>query len=180
MFIFINSKEEAMRKTLRTMLWAIVFAGSAPVAALAQTSPTPGWQGHMGQYGMMGHGMMDHGMMGMMGGCPMMGMGMMHNQGGMATRYLESRLTYLKTELAITDAQTAAWTAYVGALRANFASMSTMHQRMMGWAGQPSASGTQMLDWQIAAMESRLAALKALKPARSMPCSLPSKSRRPT
>lgn len=151
-----------MRKTLRTTVWAIVFASGLPAAVVAQTSTAPG---HMGQYGMMGHMMMDHGSMGMMGGCPMFGMGMMHNQGGMATRYLDSRITYLKSELAITEAQTAAWNAYVAAVRANYASMSMMHQQMMGWMGQSSAGATQMLDWHIAAMESRLAAMKALKPA---------------
>jgi uncharacterized small protein (DUF1192 family) len=156
-----------MRKTLRTMVWAFVIASGLPVAAVAQTSTMPGGPGHMGQYGMMGHMMMDHGSMGMMGGCPMvgMGMGMMHNQGGMATRYLDTRIAYLKTELAITEAQTAAWNAYVAAVRSNYASMGTMHQQMMGWMGQTSAGATQMLDWHIAAMESRLAAMKALKPA---------------
>lgn len=156
-----------MRKIMRATLLAMAFAGGLPAAAMAQTSMTPGSPGHMGQYGMMGHMMMDHGSMGMMGGCPMfgMGMGMMHNQGGMATRYLDSRITYLKSELAITEAQTAAWNAYVAAVRSNYASMGTMHQQMMGWMGQPSSGATQMLDWHIAAMESRLAAMKALKPA---------------
>lgn len=68
-----------------------------------------------------GPGMMREGWGGsMMGwGCPMMG----YSGEGRAEAYVDGRLAFLKTELAITDAQAAPWDNYTRAIKQNFASM---------------------------------------------------------
>ena len=86
--------------------------------------------------------------------------------GPMATMHgpmLEGRLAYIKAELAITDAQSAAWNGYVSAVKARASGMQGMHGTMM----QAMQSGTPMarMDAHIKAMEAMTEALKALKPA---------------
>lgn len=153
-----------------------VFAGAAAAAVAALSAaafaqgPDPG-MGHgmmMGRGGMMGPGM---GMMGqgmMMGGCPMMGamMGPMMGTGAGDDKpqaFAEGRIAFLKAELAITEAQQGAWTAYAEAIRKNLGNMQTMHATM----GQVMGAKTpgERLDAHVAAMEGRLAALKDMKPA---------------
>lgn len=110
---------------------------------------------------MMGRGGMGQGMgMGMMGGCPMMG-GMMGGSGGKMAAHAEGRVAFLKAELAITEAQQAAWTTYADALRKNLANMQGMHETMMQAMSAKSAIGR--LEAHIAAMEGRLASLKEVK-----------------
>jgi hypothetical protein len=53
-------------------------------------------------------------------------MGMM--MGGPA---VQGRLAYIKAEIGITDAQTAAWDAYVNAVNARVTAMQGMHADMM-------------------------------------------------
>lgn len=118
--------------------------------------------GGMGPGGMMGHGMMGQGgMMQMMGGnCPMSGMMM---GGGKGDTHAAGRIAFIKADLAITDAQKPAFDAYAVALERNFTAMMTMRQTMMANMDDKTASGR--LDAQLAAMEARMNALKAVKPA---------------
>jgi hypothetical protein len=44
--------------------------------------------------------------------------------------FTEGRIAFIKAELGITDAQNAVWDGYVQALKANLASMQSMHQQM--------------------------------------------------
>jgi hypothetical protein len=102
-------------------------------------------------------------MMGMMpGGCPMMSM--MGNGGG-GSAFVEGRIAFIKAELAITETQKDVWEAYSTALRKNLESMQQMRATMMG-AARP-ASPVERLGLHISTMESRLQALKELKPALS-------------
>jgi LTXXQ motif family protein len=134
--------------------------------AAAQPSPPPGQPGMMGQgkmggpQGMMGgRGMMD-------GNMPMGNMmrGMMEQSGaetgcagmsGMATiDRVEGRIAFLKTELKITDAQSAAWNAFADALRTNARSLGEVRASMMPQVG----AGQQGLVDRIALQEKWLAA----------------------
>jgi hypothetical protein len=64
---------------------------------------------------------------------PMMGGGMMSMMGMMDPgQHIEGRLAFLRTELKITEAQTAPWNAYAEALRTNAKRMSEFMSTMMG------------------------------------------------
>ena len=167
------------------MLCKLVLMSSFAIAtvafpAMAQQGQMPmggmmgqGGTGMMNQ-GMMGPGMMNQGMMGpgtcsMMGGMGqgmMMGWGMMNPammgmmMGGPAA---QGRLAYMKADLGITDAQTAAWDGYASAVNARVTSMQSMHAAMM----QAMQSGTAMtrMDAHIKAMQSMVDSMQALKPA---------------
>lgn len=105
----------------------------------------PGMMGHEMRERMMGGGMMEMRRgMGMMG---MMGAGMR-----MGTRHIEGRLAFLKTELAITDAQAEQWNGFAEAVRANAKAMAEMHQQAEG-QGAPST-----LPERLALQEKALAA----------------------
>jgi len=133
-------------------LAAILFATAT--VGLAQQSEAD--QGPPAGMGMMGGGMM--GMMG--GGCPMMGMS---GRSGDASTFAEGRIAFIKAEVAITDAQKDVWDAYATALRKNLESMQQMRATMMG-ATRPT-NPVERLDLHISTMESRLQALKEVKPA---------------
>jgi hypothetical protein len=105
-----------------------------------------------------GRGMMP-GMMGMMGGCPMMGT----TAEGRVQTFVDGRIAFLKAELAITDAQKAAWDTYADALKRNLQSMQGMRQTMH--AAFEAKTPVERLDAHVAAMEGRLTALKEVKPA---------------
>ena len=98
------------------------------------------------------------GMMGMMRGGGMMGM--MESCGA---AYSEGRIAFLKAELAITDQQKGVWEAYAAAIKKNLEGMQGMRATMM--KDMQAKSPVERLDAHVAAMESRLAALKELKPA---------------
>jgi hypothetical protein len=132
------------------------------VSAVAQQRG-PGW-GTMGPG--MGPGMMGRGwgmgpggmgMMGMMGGCPMWG------TEGQASTFIDGRLAFLKTELAITDAQKATWDAYADATKRNLQSMQGMWQTMQKVF--EAKTPVERLDAHLAAMQSRVKALQDVKPA---------------
>jgi LTXXQ motif family protein len=114
--------------------------------------------------GMMGPGMIDRdspmgrgGMMGMMmGGCPMMG------ADGQASTFIDGRLAFLKAELAITDAQKAAWDTYADATKGNLESMRGMWQTMR--TVLDAKTPVERLDAHLAAMESRIKVLQEVKP----------------
>ncbi|MEZ5829648.1 MAG: Spy/CpxP family protein refolding chaperone [Dongiaceae bacterium] len=141
---------------------------------------------HMMETGMMGPGMMSWGAMGPGAMCPgmmsggMMGSNMMgqvttgpmmyHSQIGMMgmsgapSSYLEARLAFVKAELAIDDAQEAAWQKYAAALRSQIEPtterMSSMRQAMAGGQDFPAA-----FDARVSFLEGQLEDLKAVRDA---------------
>jgi hypothetical protein len=151
-----------------------VAAGAFPVMAQQGQQQMP----MMGQAGpgMMnqGPGMMNQGMMGpgtcsMMGGMGqgmMMGWGMMNPammgmmMGGPAA---QGRLAYMKAELGITDAQTAAWDGYASAVNARVTTMQGMHADMM--QAMQTGSAITRMDAHIKAMQGMVDSMQALKPA---------------
>jgi hypothetical protein len=170
---------------------ALVMTAAFPAMAQQdqQQAPTMGQgQGGLmgqGQSGMMGQGqdgMMDRGEGGMMGqdmggqdmsGYPMMGdmmgfgrrgmkQGMRHGAMMHSVPMMEGRLAYIKADLEIADAQTAAWDAYANAVRARHATMEGMRADMM--KARESGSALQRLNARIKTMESKVESLKALKP----------------
>ena len=125
-------------------------------------------------------GMKDGGMMGMMGGnMPMTNvmqmMGMMGPSGagtgcagmsGMATiDRVEGRIAFLKTELKITDAQSAAWNAFADALRANAKSLGEVRASMVPQAGVPQQGLVDRLALQEKWLAARLEGTRAIKSA---------------
>lgn len=115
----------------------------------------PGGASRMGP-GMMGSGMMGSGMM---GGCPMMGM----TTDGRTHTFAEGRIAFLKTELGITDAQKSVWEPYAAAIKRNLQGMQGMWQTMK--AVSEAKTPVDRLNAHIAAMDSRVAMLKDVKPA---------------
>jgi hypothetical protein len=109
------------------------------------------------QIPMMGHGMghMGMGMMGMQG---MMGPGMMMEFGPM----MEGRLAYIKAELGVTEAQTAAWDDYASAVKARGATMQDMQTAMV--QAMRTGSALDRLDAHTKTMESMVESLKTLRP----------------
>ena len=87
-------------------------------------------------------------------------MGMMESCGA---AYSEGRIAFLKAELAITDQQKGVWEAYAAAIKKNLEGMQGMRATMM--KVMEAKSPVERLDAHVVAMESRLAALKELKPA---------------
>lgn len=118
--------------------------------ALAQSSADPPW--HMMQGGPV---------LGTMGGnCPTMGTIM---YGEDVPPYSEGRLAFLRTELAITDAQNTQWDAYASALRINFQSMHDMRRTMKTPVSD--MTPVERLDAHLTAMRGRLKALEEVKPS---------------
>lgn len=144
------------------MIAMIAGAGSL----FAQQRDGHGW-GMMGPG--WGRGMMDEewgwrigprGMMGMMGvGCPMIAFG----DNGETTTFIEGRIAFLKAEFKITDTQQEAWDGYTDALKSNLETMQAMHQLMQ--TAFDAKTPIERLDTQLSAMETRLNALKEMKPA---------------
>ncbi len=175
-----------MKMLCKLVLMSGVAMAAAAFPAMAQQGqqqmPMGGMMGQGGT-GIMGQGSpgtMNQGMMGqgMMGGCPMMGgmgQGMMMGWGMqgmmnpammgmiMGSPAVQGRLAYVKAELGITDAETAAWDGYASAVNARVTSMQGMHADMM----QAMQTGSPMarMDAHIKAMESMVESLKALKPS---------------
>jgi LTXXQ motif family protein len=76
---------------------------------------------------------------------------------------VQGRMAYLKAELDITEAQSAAWNEYVNAVNAQMLSMQGSQQSMM--EAMQSGPPTAGMDAHVKAMEAMSEALKALKPA---------------
>ena len=106
----------------------------------------------------MGDMPMSPGMMATMHDCPMMGMAM----GSDTTTPVADRITSLRTELGITDAQKTAWDAYAATLTTNLQGMQAMRQTMM--KVMEAKTPVERLDAQVSAMDVHLASMKALKP----------------
>ncbi len=126
-------------------------AAQAPAVAPGDASP----QGGMTGAGMTGSG--TTGAEGMMGGRAMMP-GMMGMMGARPIEHLEGRLAFIRTELKITDAQTAQWNAFADTVRANARSMTEMHRSMMSGQAAPKTL-PERLAFQRNAMTAHLDAL---------------------
>lgn len=96
----------------------------------------------------------------MMGGCPMW-----DAPDGQMSSFADGRIAFLKAELNITDAQKTPWDAYAEALKSNLQSMQGMWQSMR--VVLEGDTPVERLDAHITTMESRVSALKAVKPALS-------------
>jgi hypothetical protein len=111
--------------------------------------------------GMMGSGMMNQGMMG-----PTMCRGQMGAMGSASApaSYLEARLAFAKSELAIDGSQEDVWQAYATALRGQVQPTATrmagMQQAMMGDAAFPAR-----FDARVAMLEDQLSGLKSVREA---------------
>lgn len=146
-------------------IYGVVLAtiGAAIVTIPSMTHAQRGFGGMMGGGGMMGpgygYGMGNSGRGMMMGGCPGMGA----TADGEMSTFAAGRIAFLKAELGIADAQKSAWDAYAETIKSNLQSMQGMWQTMRAVAD--AKSPTDRLDAQIVAMESRVAALKQVKPA---------------
>ena len=92
----------------------------------------------------------------------MAGRGMMSMMNMMGAGHIEGRLAFVKTELKIGDGQTAEWTAFADAVRANFKSMTDMRQSMM--SGQSTATTLpQRLSLEDKAVTAHLAGMKKVE-----------------
>jgi len=148
---------------------------SQPTLPLGQTHP----MGHMMNDGTMnvdprmasmmemmrmmgGSAMMDRGMMGSQDMMGSMCHGQMDPQAGAPASYLEARLAFAKSELAIGGAQEPAWQAYATALRSQVQPMSAhmtgMHQAMMGNATFP-----EQFEARVSFLENQVDGLKAVR-----------------
>lgn len=145
-----------MKRTNLAMI-GLVAAGLLALGAPLRAQQSGMRDMPMGPGTMMGPGMM--GMMRMMGDCPMMGMMM----GADTSTFAEGRIAFLKAELAITDAQKAAWETYAAALKKNLQGMQAMRESMA--KAMEAKTPVERLDAHIAAMDGRLSSLKEVKPA---------------
>jgi LTXXQ motif family protein len=115
------------------------------------------------QAGKMGPGMMSSNMMmGQMGSGTTMTDMMMRGRSG--SEHIEGRLAYIKTELKITDAQTAQWNAFADAARANAKAMSEIRGAMMSRQAAP-ATLPERLALEDKAATAHLEALKKAEEA---------------
>jgi LTXXQ motif family protein len=139
------------------------------VPAAAQPQSPAGQPGMMGQGMMSGRGMMGDNM-------PMMQMMRMMGQSGaeagcagmsgMATiDRVEGRIAFLKTELKITDAQNAAWSAFADALRTNAKSLGEVRASMMPQEGAGQQSLVDRLALHEKWLAARLEGTRAMKSA---------------
>jgi hypothetical protein len=138
---------------------------SAPPSA-AQRMPSA-MQGAQGMPDMMQHMMQmmgQSGGMGMMGQSGTAGMGM---QMQMMTEHVEGRIAFLRTELKIISAQSAAWDKFADALRENAKGMSTMGGMSRGMSGQNAASEAlpQRAAREEKMLEARLEGVKKMRAA---------------
>lgn len=129
------------------------------------------------QSGMTGQGMMGDaqdkmggkGMMNMMGeNMPMMMhmMGSMRQPAGMEMiDHVEGRIAFLRAELKITDAQSAAWDAFADVLRANANSLGEVRASMVGQGGAASQTLVGRVALQEKWLAARLEGTRAIKAA---------------
>jgi LTXXQ motif family protein len=150
--------------------WLAAILAASATGALAQTGASPpatsGTPSPTTQ-GMPMAGMPMGAMPGASGGMPMMGMmQMMMGQNGMAG-HVEGRIAFLKTELKITEAQSAQWSQFAEALRANARRMTEMHGKMSGMMSQGGAamSAPERLDRMETMMTAMLESVRTTKAA---------------
>ncbi len=146
-----------MRKILLTSV-TILFFGlpiAIPSSAQMRSQGMDMMGGSCPMINMMADGMMGQGMMrqGVMGA----------DQGAHMTAMAEGRLAFLKSELAITKAQSAAWDDYAKAVKAQTAAMQEMHANMAN--SMKKGTAVERIDARIKGMQAMTEALIALKPA---------------
>ncbi len=140
-------------------------SGGMPSAAMTGPAGAPGGMPMMDMGKMMG-GEMDKmmPMMRMMGGAMMQGAMM---QGGgmgmMPGEHIEGRLAFLKTELAIIDAQLPQWNIFAESLRTSVRGMRTAMGGMMQ-GGMPTTAPARM-DAMVQMMSARLETMKTMQAA---------------
>jgi hypothetical protein len=146
--------------------FSVGLAGAIALAAVMISPPASAQMDNRGgrgpgmMYGQgFGPGMMGPGYGPGMMGCPMTGI----STDGQASTFAEGRVAFLKAELGITDSQKVVWDAYAETIKRNLQSMQGMWQAMKSVF--EAKTPTDRLDAQIASMETRLAALKEIKPA---------------
>jgi hypothetical protein len=158
------SKRPILAVGLASVITLAILTISPPASAQSDTRGGYG-PGMMRGPGMMGPGygpgMMGNYGPGMMGGCPMMGV----TTDGRTLTFADGRIAFLKAELGITDAQKSVWDPYAEAIKRNLQNMQGMWQTMK--TVLEAKTPGDRLDAQIAAMDSRLAALKEIKPVLS-------------
>jgi hypothetical protein len=140
------------RSTALAIAVLSTFAGLSSIAANAQDAK--GMGGMMTGQGMMG------------GDCPMMermSRKVRRMMGSDMQAMADQRIAALKTQLAITPEQQATWDTYAAALKKNVTGMQAMRQTMK--TAMATKTPVERLDAHVAAMETRLAALKEVKPA---------------
>lgn len=160
-------------------LFWIVIASAMLTLAACQAQPGPAWM-FAGQRGwmqgpyagpMMGYGYCPGATNerrqgwygpGMMGG-HMMGGPMMGGRGFDASR-TDEWLDAAKAGIGITTAQEQLWSAYADAVRADRASMASMHEQMRALMA-PDLSGADRLDAHLAIMTARLESLRTVQAA---------------
>src|SRR6516164_1916524 len=183
----------ALEKIMKSMTMAALLLAATSTLALAQSSadheghhpqqnaapaqaqpaPPQARQGMDPSQGMMGGAMMNT-----MGNMPMMDMmrmmGMMRSgaetgcagMGGMGTiDRVEGRIAFLRTELKITDTQSAAWNAFADTLRNNAKSLGEVRATMMSQAGTAPQSLVDRLTLQEKWLAARLEGTRAMKSA---------------
>lgn len=106
-------------------------------------------------------GMQGMGMMGSQGTPGMMQMMMQRRMADIPSDRIDGRIAFLRAELRITPAQTAAWTDVENALRANAKRVADMQPA----SGQGATSALDRADQQERMLALRLDVLRALKPA---------------
>jgi ASC-1-like (ASCH) protein len=146
-----------MSKLFTTVALALALSVTALSPAVAQTGDQPG-----PVRGMMGGGCPMMGMMGQGMGPGMMGGGMMGQRQAQMGAMIEGRLAYLKAELAITEAQTAAWNGYADAAKARVEAMQGRRKAMM--EAMQKGNAIERMDARIKSMETMVAAMAAIKP----------------
>ena len=126
-----------------------------------------GSQGMMGRGGMMGGNMPMTNMMQMMGMMGRSGAGCAGMSGMATIDRVEGRIAFLRTELKITDAQSAAWNAFADALRTNAKSLAEVRASMLPQQGAAPQSLVDRLALQEKWLAARLEGTRAIKSALS-------------
>ena len=165
-----------MKLLVASMCFATILTGCSAVAEPGHDEYHPAAQAQGGMpmgKGPMGKGM-GGGRMGRMGDAggmmPMMGMPMPGMMGGgmpmmgMMSGHIEGSLAFIKAELKINEAQTAAWNAFADAVRSNSGAMKEMHEGMMPKSPR-AVDLPERLDLQEKMMTAHLGALKKTKGA---------------
>ncbi|MBI3707645.1 MAG: Spy/CpxP family protein refolding chaperone [Proteobacteria bacterium] len=158
---------QSLRKWI-ALAAAMLLGVAVGTTTLAQQPPMPmppaqpGMPGGMQMPGPMGGPTMGPGMR--REGRPMMGM--MGGPGG-AIRHVEGKLAFLKTEIAITEAQMPQWNAFADAMRETIRAMNDMHGAMMAPAAAPPGPVPlpERLNQSEKAMAAHLDSLRRLKAA---------------
>lgn len=144
-----------MRTVLRATLPALAFLASIAVAQ-AQTGQPAGPADRSG---------MGMGMMGGRDNGAMMQMMMMRGGMGMPYEHIEGRITFLKAEIGITEAQATVWDAFAEAMRGNAETARSMHQQIAERVSAEDMTWPARIEGMAAMMAARAEALKAMEAA---------------